>query len=333
MDENGRRLFLKAMASQGLALGVASTSIWSRQVFAQGNVLKWANLTPGFTLLITRYIQEKKLDEKNGFQFASPITYTSVGTYYQDFVTGRFDVCIGTWDTFAARYLAGVPVQLVCTITTGDMINMIATADGPNNVNELAGKTVAALQSSGTYRLTKALIKEYHGFDLEKVATVQNVNNPAAAVTLVMANRADAALSWEPNISAALKRVPTLKVIYSTGGEYREKTGLDLPYFAVGIRKEISAKNPHIARNIDSAFADCLAGIVGNVDEAVEIGGAGTRIPADVLKLAISSDRLRFKHGSMTDPAARKSVLSAAEMLQRNSLLPRKLDGAFFATS
>jgi len=213
------------------------------------------------------------------------------------------------------------------------MINIIARANGPNNVKELAGKTVAALQSSGTYRLTKALIKEYSGVDLETVATVQNVDNPAAAVTLVMADRADAGLSWEPNISAALKRVPTLKVIYNTGVEYRAKTGLDLPYFAVTIRKELSAKHPHIARNIDRTFADCLAGIMGNVDEAVEIGGAGTRIPADVLKLAISSGRMMFKHGSMTDPAARKSVLIAADLLQRNGLLPRKLDDAFFAAS
>jgi hypothetical protein len=65
----------------------------------------------------------------------------------------------------------------------------------------------------------------------------------------------------------------------------------------------------------------------------VAIGGAGTGIPADVLKLAISSGRLVFKHGSMSDPAARKSVLAAADLLQRNGLLPKKLDDAFFAAS
>lgn len=332
MDSISRRRFLRTAAAGGVA-AAAGLGLGLRSAQAANIPASWANLTPGFTLLITQYIQAKKLDEKNGVQLGAPTTYTSVGTYYQDFVAGRFDVCMGTWDTFAARYLAGVPMELVCTITTGDMINIIARADGPNNVKELAGKTVAALQSSGTYRLTKALIKEYSGVDLETVATVQNVDNPAAAVTLVMADRADAGLSWEPNISSALKRVPTLKVIYNTGVEYRAKTGLDLPYFAVTIRKELSAKHPHIARSIDRTFADCLAGIMGNVDEAVEIGGAGTRIPADVLKLAISSGRMMFKHGSMTDPAARKSVLIAADLLQRNGLLPRKLDDAFFAAS
>ncbi len=332
MDGNSRRRFLQTAAAGGLA---AATGMGAgiRAARAANVQASWANLAPGFTILITQYMRAKKLDEKNGIQLSAPTTYTSVGTFYQDFVAGRFDVCMGTWDTFAARYLAGVPLELVCTITTGDMINIVASAKGPNNVKELAGKTVAALQSSGTYRLTKALIKEYDGVDLETLATVQNVDNPAAAVTLVMADRADAGLSWEPNISSAIKRVPTLKVIYNAGVQYRAKTGLDLPFFAVAIRKELAAKNPQAARNIDRAFGDCLAGIVANVDEAVQIGGDGTKIPADVLKLAVSSGRMVFKHGSMTDPAARKSILTSADLLQRNGLLPRKLDDAFFATS
>lgn len=331
MDGITRRRFLGTAAASGVA--AAGLGFGLRSAWGANTQVSWANLSPGFTILITQYMLAKKLDEKNGLQLGTPINYTSVGTFYQDFVAGRFDICMGTWDTFAARYLAGVPMQLVCTFTTGDMINIIAPGKGANNVKELAGKTVAALQSSGTYRLTKALIKEYDGIDLETFATVQNVDNPAAAVTLVMADRADAGLSWEPNISSAIKRVPTLKVIYNAGVEYRAKTGLDLPFFGVAIRKELSAKHPQIARNINQAYADCLTGIMGNVDEAVAIGGAGTGIPADVLKLAISSGRLVFKHGSMTDPAARKSVLTAADLLQRNGLLPRKLDDAFFAAA
>jgi NitT/TauT family transport system substrate-binding protein len=330
MDGISRRQFLRAAAAGGVA-ATAGFGLGMDSAFAAGTPASWANLSPGFTILVTEYMLAKKLDEKNGVLFGTPTNYTAVSTFYQDFVAGRFDVCIGTWDTFAARYLAGVPIELVCTISTGDMINIVAPANGPGNVAQLAGKTVAALQSSGTYRLTKALIKEYNGIDLEAVATVQNVDNPAAAVTLVMADRADAGLSWEPNISSAIKRVPTLKVIYNAGAEYRAKTGLDLPFFAVAIRKELSAKHPGIGRSINKAFGDCLAGIMGNVDAAVAIGGSGTGIPADVLKLAISSGRLQFKHGSMADPVARKSVLAAADLLQKNGLLPRKLDDAFFA--
>lgn len=332
MDGISRRRFLRNASLGGVA--AASALGWlPRSARAALTPASWANLSPGFTILLTQYMQAKKLDEKNGLQFGTPINYTAVSTFYQDFVTGRFDVCIGTWDTFAARYLAGVPLEMVCTVTTGEMINIIATAGGPGSVKELAGRTVAALQSSGTYRMTKALIKEYNGIDLERAATVQNVDNPAAAVTLVMADRADAGLSWEPNISSALKKAPNLKVIYNAGIEYRNKTGLDLPFFAVAIRKELSARHPGIARNVNRAFADCLAGITGNVDEAVAIGGSGTGIPGDVLKLAISSGRLLFRHASMADPAARKAVLAAADLLQRNGLLPRKLDDAFFAAA
>ena len=93
-----------------------------------------------------------------------------------------------------------------------------------------------------------------------------NEHNPAAPGTLVMANRADAALSWEPNISVGLKKVPDMKVIYNAGDSYRKKFNLDLPYFGVAIRKEVAARDPGVVARLNKAFADCLTGITRNVE-------------------------------------------------------------------
>jgi NitT/TauT family transport system substrate-binding protein len=211
------------------------------------------------------------------------------------------------------------------------MINIVVQNNGATTLKGLDGKMIAAPQSTGTYRLTKAIIKELTGTDIETAMRVQNVDNPAAAVTLVMANRADAALSWEPNISSAIKKVPDMRVLYNTGDEYRKKTGMDLPYFGVGIRAEALARDPSIAGKLDKVFADCVAGILANVDEAVKLVGAQSGIPADVLKLAISSGRMQLKHLSMGDEKGREAVKTAATFLHKNELLPRALDDKFFA--
>jgi NitT/TauT family transport system substrate-binding protein len=200
---------------------------------AQGNATaRWSFLTPGFTVLVVQYIAAKKLIEKNGAPLSQPTEYSAVSTYYNDFVAGNVDICIGSWDVFAARYQAGVPIQLLCTITTADMIFIITGDKSITKVEDLRGKTVAAAQSTGTFRMVSALIKEHYGIELGKDVAIQGVDNPAAAVTLVMANRAEGGLSWEPNISAALKRQSGLRTIFNAGESYRERTKLDLPYSA-----------------------------------------------------------------------------------------------------
>jgi NitT/TauT family transport system substrate-binding protein len=241
-----RRSFLALSLGTAAVAGGALSAASLARAQAQAATLKWANLAPGFTTLVTDYMIAKGLDKANGLTLGKPISYTTVSTYYNDFVAGNYDVCIGSWDTFAARYLAGVPLQYVCSITTANMINIMAPGGGATTVKALEGKTLAAPQSTGTYRMMRALIKELEGFDIETSTKVQNVDNPAAPVTLVMANRADAALSWEPNISVGLKKVPDMKVIYNAGDSYRKKFNLDLPYFGVAIRKEVAARDPGV---------------------------------------------------------------------------------------
>jgi NitT/TauT family transport system substrate-binding protein len=303
MQSQNRRTFLKAASAQGLALGVGSAGLWLPQsALAQAPELKWADLTPGFTILISEYMQAKGIAKKHGLNLGKPTTYASVSTYYNDFVAGNFDVCIGSWDTFAARYLAGVPLQFVCAITTANMINIVVPKGGATSIKQLEGKLLAAPQSTGTYRMTRAVVKELEGIDIETAMKVQNVDNPAASVTLVMANRADAGLSWEPNISAGIKKVADLRVLYNVGEEYKKKMHLDLPFFGVAVRKEAVARDPSIVAKLNAAFADCLAGITGNVNEAVSIVGART------------------------------GIRKASSFLIRNQMLPKEVDRNFFAS-
>lgn len=211
------------------------------------------------------------------------------------------------------------------------MINIVTQGKGPSAVQDLKGKTLAAPQSTGTYRMMRAVVKELAGIDLESYAVVQNVDNPAASVTLVMANRADAGLTWEPNVSVGLKRVPDMRVLYNAGEEYRRKVGLDLPYFGVAVRKEAIARDATLIARLNKAFAQCIDGITSKTDEAVTIAGANSGIPSDVLKTAIASKRLEFKHTSMQTDEGRRTIIAASEFLVRNGALAKTVDNGFFA--
>lgn len=98
---DSRRLFLKGTAAGGLGLTLAGAGLsMSRLAFAQAPSLKWASLAPGFTILITEYIVAKGLDKKHGINLGKPTAYTSVSTYYNDFVAGQYDVCIDMFQPY-----------------------------------------------------------------------------------------------------------------------------------------------------------------------------------------------------------------------------------------
>ena len=302
--------------------------------FAQALVpLRWAALTPGFTVLPVQYVLANKLGGKHGIKLDDPTAYTAVSTYYNDFVAGNYDVCIGSWDTFASRYLAGVPIRYLCTITTAEMIAVLAPKGGITELPQIKGKVFAGLQSTGTYRMFKALVREVYGFDIEKDATVQSVDNPAATVTLLMADRADAALSWEPNVTAGLVRKPDLRVIFNVGEAYRKLAGRALPYFGVAIRKEIADRNPGIAAKLASVFRDALTGINADPAKAVDLFGSKTGIPSETFKQSLESGRLRFDFQPMGDSDGRENIQKGSEFLARNGLLPKPVDSGFYASS
>jgi NitT/TauT family transport system substrate-binding protein len=323
-----RRGFLAAAAATGATLPFSAR----RALSATDVPVRWASLQPGFTVLPVQYILANELGKKHGLTLPDPAPYSAVSTYYNDFVAGNYDVCIGSWDTFAARYQAGVPLKYLCTITDANMIALLAPKSGVGDVAALKGKTIAALQSTGTYRMVRALIKEALGFDIEKDATIQNVDNPAASVTLLMTDRADAALSWEPNITTGLMKKPDLRVILKAGDLYKViSSGLELPYFGVAIRKELADANPGIAARVGKVFEDCLSGINADTAKAVDLFGSKTGVPTDTLKEAMGSKRLAFNYRPMTDDLARSSIMLASEFLARNGLLSKPVDQNFFA--
>lgn len=292
---------------------------------------KWATATPGFTVVFYDYIRDNKLDQKYGLRFPEPILNSSIGTLFNDFVAGSYELMIASWDPILVRQQAGVPCQLLCTLMTADMIGIVATKSGPARVADLKGKIVAAPQQSGVYRMTRAFLKEFDNVDIEAVAQVQNADNPAQGVTLVIADRADAAVAWEPMISSGMVRRPDLNVIYNAGDVFRARTSLDLPYFCVNVRKELLARAPDMAVKLNAMFAECVAGIDANFDQVADKYAARALIDASVLKAAKKAGRLRFKYAAASDPLTQKTITTASEILVRQGVLTKPADAAFFA--
>jgi NitT/TauT family transport system substrate-binding protein len=286
-------------------------------------------LQTGFTVILNEYMAAKRFDLKHGVNIDVINSYVSVTNYYNDFTAGTFEVGVGSWDTWAARFLAGVPLKLISTLTDFDLLNIVALQGGPASVADLRSKTLAATLSSGAYRIAKHTLATFHKLEAGKDYSVQNTESPAGAVAMVLGGSAQAGLTWEPNVSVGMEREPKLATIYNLGQDFRKNTGIELPYFAVALRNEAEQRHPGVSARIAAAMTDCANGVAANVDEAVKLSAAKMKVSEAALRNAFGSKRLTFKPMSMQDPKGREVVLAAADYLAKNRVLEKPVTPAF----
>lgn len=320
-----RRVFLK---------GAAATALVGTPYVTRGAELiplRTATLAGGWTNLTNSLLLEKGFDRQNGLKFSVFNTYTSVRQYYADFVQGNIQVGVGTWDFFAKVYMKGVPIRLVGVISTGSLAGFFAGPDGPNSLDELKGRTLAAMQASGTYQMTKTWVKEFANIAFEKDVNVQNVPNPPATIALVAGKRADAALTWEHSLSTGLHKIKGSKVFLNVNTFYRKHTGRDMPYFCIAIRSDaIKVSPPGTVAKVAQTYAAQMNWIHANEEEFAQRARTIKLDPA-ILRTALGSGRMRFKMRSMAEAKHREDVMFAANILTKAGTFPKKLDEGFFA--
>lgn len=322
-----RRQFLQAVA--GTAASAALPSLAYAQDLPR---LTWATFTPGFVPAFMERTIAQGFDRKHGVELAPPIPYSSLTTYYGDFVAGSFDMCFGNWDTFAVRAFAGVPVKYLCGINPGSLLNLVTMSDSIRTIEDLRGKTLAAPTSSGTFRLMKSMVRAFYGFDLEKEMSVQTVDHPLGGVTLVLAERADAALTWEPSVTIGMTKNPKLRVLLNMGEAYEKYEGTVMPFLGLAIRQAALDKYPGIAAKLDKVFADGAASMQADPQAAYAAAEKDTKLPAATLVSATQSGRLKYLFQSMADPKARQALIRSSEILVAQKDLPKPIDASFFAS-
>ena len=261
----------------------------------------YVTLATGFNVILNEFMAAKRFDLKHGVNIDVIKSYVSVTNYYNDFTAGTFEIGIGAWDTWASRYLAGVPLKVVSTVTDYDMLYIVAMQGGPKTVEDLRGKTLSATLSSGAYRVTKHALSAFHKMEADKDYKVQNTESPAGAVAMVLGGSAEGGLTWEP-------------------------------YFAIAVRDEAEKRHPGVSKLISAAFNDCIRGVMENPEEAAKLSAAKMKVSEAALLSAFTSKRLVFRPAAMSDAVGREKLVKAAEYMTKNGMLEKTVPAGFIAS-
>lgn len=327
-------LYTRRKVLQGVAAGAGGLATCAPYVLRAQDAprLTWATFTPGFVPAFMQLTLDKGLDRKHGVTLAPPIPYTALTSYFGDFAAGAYEMCFGNWETFAVRAVAGVPVRYLCGINPGDLLSFVTKSDAIRTVGDLRGKVLAATTTSGTFRLVMGLVHAFYGIDLQKEATVQTVDHPLAGVTLVLADRADAALAWEPSVTMGMSKDPKLRVLLNVGEAYRQHEKAEMPYLGLAIRNEALQRHPGIGARLQAAFAEAVTAMNADPSAAYRAAEKAIGLAPDILVQATESGRLKYRFASMVDPAERRAVIRSSEILARAKGLSAPIPDSFFVS-
>ncbi len=156
---------------------------------------------PSNSTMMVPIIKDQKLDQKYGLDFQINL-YRRLGAMYSDFAGHKWESVFCPAFSNAARfYNKGIDIQLMFTYTTANHA-FISKNPKIRTAQDLKGKTVAATTGSGFWGMAVLFLKANglnHRTDLNVISA-----SPPAVATQLMADKVDAGIVWEPNLSKML---------------------------------------------------------------------------------------------------------------------------------
>ncbi len=190
---------------------------------------------------------------------------------------------VETWIVWTAN---GIPTTQIFQLDKSYGADGMVVKPNITKISDLKGKTVAASAPGTAPYFTLAWFLKKNGLSLKDVNVVNL--EPQAAANAMIAGTAnlDAAMTYEPYLSAVREKPEAGKIIATT---------LDYPMImdTFGCTPKFLADNPKAARALADAYFDALEMIKANPQKAFEIMGADVKQTAD--KFEASQKNLRWQ--------------------------------------
>lgn len=187
-------------------------------------------------------VKEKGFDKANGFELKLT-NFDEDAPLASAFAAGQIDGENLSLNGGLTHLAAGQPVSFVLFEDISRTADAILAGPGINSVADLRGKTVAFEEGSTSDVLLRYAL-EQNGMSIDDVKVV---HLPAAeAGSAVIAGKVDAAVTYEPYLTAAVNKSPNFHLIYTAD----ERPGLISDLLAV---------NSEFAKNNPTLIAEGLA--------------------------------------------------------------------------
>jgi NitT/TauT family transport system substrate-binding protein len=192
-------------------------------------------------------------------------------------VAGQIDGANVATHTAMRLAQAGTPLTIVLVLDQSNTADAALAAAPVASIKDLKGKKVAYEEGTTSDILLRYALSQ-NGMTIDDIVKVPT---PAAdAGTAAIAKRVDAAVTYEPYLTAALGQDPAFKLIYTAA----EKPGLISDVFVV--RNDVAGKVPCQIQTLIQTWDDAVAYYNSNGDDAKAIISKAVGATPEDLKTA-----------------------------------------------
>jgi NitT/TauT family transport system substrate-binding protein len=219
---------------------------------------------------------EKDLFAQNGLD-VKVSSFTTDDEINAALVAGQIDGANIATHTAMRLAQAGTPLTIVLVLDQSNTADAALAAAPVASIKDLKGKKVAYEEGTTSDILLRYALSQ-NGMTIDDIVKVPT---PAAdAGTAAIAKRVDAAVTYEPYLTAALGQDPAFKLIYTAA----EKPGLISDVFVV--RNDALGKVPCQIQTLIQTWDDAVAYYNANGDDAKAIISKAVGATPEDLKTA-----------------------------------------------
>lgn len=267
---------MKNLAKITILLGLLYLSFSFAQPKLSLGVQPWLGYGPWWVA------EEKGFFEANGVD-VNLINFTWDQDMSAGLASGNLDVQAAATNTLITLLNQDIEVQTFLLMDASYEADAIMAAAGINSIEDLVGKKVAyELGSTSDLLLNYALNSA--GYSIDDIEAVP-MGADAAGLSLIT-NRVDAAVTYEPYISAALGQGDGHKVIYTAA----ENPGLISDVMIA--RADFIANNPEAITALVKSWNDAVQFLRDNPEEGGKIIADAVGSPMDEFTLAFEGVKL-----------------------------------------
>jgi NitT/TauT family transport system substrate-binding protein len=248
-----------------LAVAAAPAMAQTQQAQAKPKVVLamsgWTGFAP-FTLA-----KEKGLFQKHGVDF--DIKKMPTQARHAAMAAGEVQAISTTIDTHITYVAANVPITQVLVIDSSTGGDGVLVKNSIKSFADLKGKTVAVDNPGAVSNFWFNYLLKKNGMSMKDVKPSNLGPNPAAQA--FAAGQFDAAVTYEPYMSGALKSVSDGRILISS----KETPGVIIDTLA--FQPEFIQKNPQAVKGVVAAWFEALDLIKKDPTESYKIMGADVK--------------------------------------------------------
>ncbi len=198
-------------------------------------------------------------------------------------VAGQIDGANIATHTAMRLAQACTPITAVLVLDQSNTADAVLAAPPVTSIADLKGKKIAYEEGTTSDILLRYALSQ-NGMTINDVVKVPT--SAADAGTAAIAKRVDAAVTYEPYLTAALKQDPNFKLIYTAD----QKPGLISDVFVV--RNDVLGNRPCQIQTLIKTWGDAVAYYNSNGDDAKAIIAKAVGATPDDLKTAFDGVKI-----------------------------------------